>query len=188
MAVTRGPGNITYYGGGQLGSTVASLARQQMSSYDKNVVPSDSLANILPRLNGGVTPPIIHFWSLDCEGCEDVALESFAWSETQAAVIMLEMVEWSCGGNPKKCEQILSDNGMKRWVASTKNRNWDHIWYSPEYFGKSGRLLPPSPIEDPFQEEMLNLIGIDTAVYNHWFQAIEADKKTFSELLRRAQQ
>merc|ERR1712061_976340 len=98
-------------------------------------------------LNNGVVPQILHFWSLDCEGCEGIALETFDWDKTEVAVLHVELKPGtgsSCGGDVSKCEGILRAHGMERWTIFGA----DQVWYSPKYFERSNQLLPVPADDD----------------------------------------
>merc|ERR1712226_128841 len=107
------------------------------------IVECDTMSGIIRSLNNNVDPPIIHFWSLDCEGCEDVAMETFDWGKTDVAVIMVDSGSRSCGGNPEKCQRYLRERGFHLWLDQS-----EQIWYSEKYFdmsSASGHVLPPTP-------------------------------------------
>merc|ERR1712187_161175 len=103
-------------------------------------VKCDTMSGIIRGLNGGEDPPILHFWSLDCEGCENVALETLDWNKTEVAVLIIEMWEGkNCGGNTTECQRILSSHGMRFW--GSLGREGNQIWYSERYFAQPGRNM-----------------------------------------------
>ena len=62
-----------------------------------------TLRDILKRFNA---PPIIDFLSLDCEGCEESAMEDFPW---ESHIILTAAVERPSA----KLEQLLAYNGLE---------------------------------------------------------------------------
>lgn len=149
MAVCRSKGNSEYVMGGQSGFAIDTTSQDHLKKVFKcegedcnnpelkkregvTDVPCDTLGGIIRDLNGGSDPTIIHFWSLDCEGCENVALETFNWDNTSVAVIQVELEKGrSCGGDIGKCQDILRGKGFEFWMLSVGG---DEIWYSKEYF------------------------------------------------------
>merc|ERR1712187_743994 len=107
-------------------------------------VKCDTMSGIIRGLNGGEDPPILHYWSLDCEGCENVALETLDWDKTEVAVLQIELVdERSCGGVVSRCHDLLRSHGMERWMDARVD--FDEIWYSKKYFSENGRSPPETP-------------------------------------------
>lgn len=143
-AVCRNPGQVQYHGNGQAGGAVETMPEaivaQRFSGALAKSVACDTTAGILRELNAGEDPEVIHIWSLDCGGCEDVALETFNWLKTRVAVLMVKLSPGlSCGGRPQWCEEFLVGRGMMLW-AKTSDDN--QIWYSAKYFEDPTRPLP----------------------------------------------
>ena len=176
MAVSMGRGNISYYGGGQSGGTIKS----ETNLDKRRTVPCDTLGGIVRSLNKDVAPPVIHFWSLDCEGCEDVAIQTFNWQETVVAVLLIELNWHSCGGNIAKCEQMLSSHGMQHWGSIGISKE-NQIWYSPRYFRQKEHALPPSPKTHRSQARLLTAVTLRSRA-NHKFVSKLIDKH---ELVRK---
>lgn len=150
-AVCSSGNSIHYYLGGQNGGSLETASEDTLNSLlhckgekclqrpDLMKVPCAKLGDLLKEANGGLPLKTIHFWSLDCEGCEDVALETFDWQSTKVAVLMVEMDQGkSCGGHPKKCEGLLENVGMRRWGNV---QGGDQLWYDPEYFSDARPIL-----------------------------------------------
>merc|ERR1719188_1860982 len=134
----------------------------------RTVVDCDTMSGILRSLNHGEDPPMLHFWSLDCEGCEGIALETLDWTKTQVGVLHAELKPGSsCGGDVPKCERILRKNGMVRWTTFGA----DQVWYNRKYFHGSD-MIPVDKDHDFVQpwlvlNEMLKDYGFHVAEYSH---------------------
>merc|ERR1712159_878908 len=143
QAVCRSKGEATYVGGGQQGGTLDTMASSQIKErhYEHRTgsqVSCDTMSGVLRGLNSGANPAVLHVWSLDCEGCEYVALQSFDWHNTEVAVLLVELEEGkSCGGSVAKCRHFLEQHGMKEWAGLGEYQ--DQVWYSEKYFSQEGR-------------------------------------------------
>merc|ERR1712194_738152 len=171
QAVCRKKGITTYLGGGQQGGTLDTLTKSTIKErhygdLEGSKVDCDTMSGVIRNLNGHVDPPVLHFWSLDCEGCEDVALESFDWDNTEVAVLLVELEEGkNCGGHVMQCQQILRDRGMKQW--SGLGNYHDEIWYSKKYFSQAGRNAPVSPADSAMVGSWVVLAELFTIFVKH---------------------
>lgn len=126
-AVCVASGAVSYEGGGQGGTTVAS---------SKGGVGCNTTAGLLWEA-GYSSRSVVHFWSLDCEGCEDVALKTFPWQTTKVALLLIEFADHSCGQNHNFCRTLLRDHGMQRWTDHVF-QTLDEVWYDPSFFDANG--------------------------------------------------
>ena len=146
-------GKAHYFIGGQGGFTLDAAADDQTKllvncagkeclTTAKDLMQDVSCAKLssIIRTAYGSPPPVIHFFSLDCEGCEDVALKTFDWENTILALLMIEMVEGkNCGGRVENCVEVLQENGMVLWGIV---QGGDSVWYNPKYFADQELPIP----------------------------------------------
>lgn len=127
-AVCERGGSAKFVGDGLAAGAVQDMTRRHVEGWGRHFrslevydVPCERMDTLVTRAGLG---RVVDLWSVDVEGGEWRALNSFDWGRVKVRVVVIEMGTSCFAGGSNRCERLLRDKGFCRVAKRAVNEFW----------------------------------------------------------------
>lgn len=127
-AICESRGTTKFVGDGNAAGAVEDMTRHHVESWGRHFqsldvydVPCDRMDALMARAK---MPKIVDLWSIDIEGGEWRALNSFDWKRHSVRVLVIEMGRSCFEKGRNRCEELLKERGFCKVAKRAVNEFW----------------------------------------------------------------
>lgn len=127
-AICESRGTTKFVGDGNAAGAVEDMTRHHVESWGRHFqsldvydVPCDRMDTLMGRAR---MPSVVDLWSLDIEGGEWRALNSFDWKKYSVRVMLIEMGRSCFEQGKNRCDELLRAKGFCRVAKKAVNEFW----------------------------------------------------------------